>query len=106
MPKLETENSDFAWRSPTPRKFPRPAEEDTMLKRIAGLVVVALLVFSAPVALPQQEQAQTVYTFVSLWQIPRANWAQFSENNEKITDPILQHILADGTIISWGIFET
>ena len=77
-----------------------------MLKRIAGLVVVALLVFSAPVALPQQEQAQTVYTFVSLWQIPRANWAQFSENSEKITNPLLQKMLTDGAIISWGSFET
>src|SRR5207245_2486177 len=47
-----------------------------------------------------------VYTFVSLWQIPRANWAQFSENSEKITNPILQKMLSDGTIISWGSFET
>lgn len=77
-----------------------------MLKRIAGLVVVALLVFSAPVALPQQEAAQTVYTYVSQFQVPRASWAQFTEDTEKSANPILQKALADGSIIAWGNFET
>ncbi len=77
-----------------------------MVKRMAGLVVVVLLIFSVPAALPQQEQAQTVYTYVSQFQVPRANWAQFTEDGEKLTNPILQKALADGTIIGWGNFES
>lgn len=73
---------------------------------LAGLVVVACVLFTAPAALPQMEPAQTVYTFVSQWQVPRANWAQFAEDTEKALNPILQRRLDDGTIIAWGNFET
>lgn len=76
-----------------------------MLKRMAGLVVVVLLIFAVPAALSQQEQAQTVYTHVSQWQVPRANWAQFSDETQKVQDPVLQKMMADGTIIGWGDFE-
>jgi hypothetical protein len=76
-----------------------------MLKRMAGLLVVVLLVFCVPAAVPQQQE-QAVYTFVSQWQVPRANWAQFAEDTEKALNPILQRRLDDGTIIAWGNFET
>ncbi len=76
-----------------------------MLKRMAGLLVVVLLIFCVPAAVPQQQE-QTVYTFVSQWQVPRANWAQFAEDTEKTLNPILQRRLDDGTIIAWGNFET
>ena len=36
-----------------------------MLKRIVGLVVAVLFVSNVPAALPQQEQAQPIFTFVS-----------------------------------------
>ena len=77
-----------------------------MLKRMAALVVVILFVFSAPAAMPQQEQAQTVYTFVSNWQVPRASWAQYADDTEKNSTPTLQRLMADGTIIGWGNFDT
>ncbi len=76
-----------------------------MLKRIAGLVVVVLSIFAVPAALPQQEQAQIVYTHVAQWQVPRANWAQFSDETDKVQNPVLQRMMADGTIIGWGNFE-
>jgi hypothetical protein len=84
----------------------RLAEEEMMLKRIAGLFAVALSVFSAPVALSQIEQAQPVYTYVSQFQVPRANWAQFAEDTEKTAVPVLQRLMADGAIVGWGSFET
>ncbi len=74
-----------------------------MLKRI--MFVVALLLFNAPAGLSQMEQAQPLYTYVSQFQVPRADWAQFAQDSEKATNPIFERLLTDGTIIGWGNFE-
>jgi len=52
-----------------------------MLKRIAGLLVIVLAVILVPAALPQMEPTPTVYTFVSQFNVPRANWASYSEDS-------------------------
>ena len=80
-----------------------------MTKRIAGLVAVVVLaaVIVVPMALPQMGQEQpTVYTFVSQFQVPRANWAQYAENTEKSFVPVAEKMVADGTILSYSTFET
>jgi hypothetical protein len=46
-----------------------------------------------------------VYTYVSQFQIPRANWAAYSEDTEKSFVPVVEKSLADGTILSWSTFE-
>jgi hypothetical protein len=76
-----------------------------MMKRIAGLLVFVLAVTLVPAALPQMEPTPIVYTFVSQFQIPRANWAQYSEDAEKTVVPIMEKLAADGTILSWSTFE-
>jgi len=76
-----------------------------MLKWIAGLVVVVLAVMIVPAAISQMEPTPRVYTFVSQFQVPRANWAQYSEENEKTIVPIAEKMLADGSIVSWSTFE-
>ncbi len=76
-----------------------------MMKRIAGLLVFVLAVMLVPGALPQMEPTPTVYTYVSQFQIPRANWAQYSEDTEKSFVPVVEKSLADGTILSWSTFE-
>src|SRR4029077_6744594 len=76
-----------------------------MKKRIAGLLLIVLAVILVPAALPQMESTPTVYTFVSQFQIPRANWAGYSEDSEKTIVPILEKLAADGTILSWSTFE-
>ncbi len=92
------------------RKIFRLVEEEAMLKRSSGLIGVGLFVavvfvFSAPAALSQMEQAHPVYIYVSQFQVPRANWAQFAEDTEKNVNPILERLFADGTIIGWSNFE-
>ena len=78
-----------------------------MSKRILGLIVALLVVFSVPIALSQMEQGeQRVYTYVSQFQVPRANWAQYAENTEKTFVPIVEKLMADGTLIGWSTFET
>src|SRR5229473_5936822 len=76
-----------------------------MLKRIAGLLVVVLAVVVVPAAISQMEPTPRVYTFVSQFQVPRANWAQYSENTEKSFVPIAEKMVADGTILSYSTFE-
>jgi len=77
-----------------------------MKKRIAGLLVIVLAVMFVPAALPQMEPTPVVYTYVSSFQVPRANWAQYSEDNEKTFVPVVEKMTADGTILSWSTFET
>src|SRR5215467_8483205 len=84
------------------------------MRRIAGVVavlvvvvgMVVLAVVGTPIASSQGEGAPTVYTFVSQFQIPRASWAQFSEDNEKNFLPVADKLLADGTITSYTTFES
>jgi hypothetical protein len=76
-----------------------------MMRRIAGLVVIALAVMLVPAALPQMESTPIVYTFVSQFQVPRANWAAYSADTEKTFIPIAEKLTADGTILSWDTFE-
>jgi hypothetical protein len=77
-----------------------------MLKRIAVLLVFVLAMTLVPAALSQMEPTPIVYTYVSTFQVPRASWAQFAEDNEKTFVPIAERFMADGTIIGWSTFET
>jgi len=76
-----------------------------MMKRIAGLLVVVLALCSGPTALSQMESQPIIYTYVSQFQIPRANWAQYAEDTEKNFIPVAQKMAADGSIMSWATFE-
>lgn len=76
-----------------------------MMKRIASLLVFVLAVISVPLAFSQMEPAPVVYTYVSQFQIPRANWAQYSEDTEKSFVPIAEKLMADGTLVGWSTFE-
>lgn len=83
------------------------SQEDTaMMRRITGLLVIAVLaVILVPAAVPQMESTPMVYTFVSQFQVPRANWAAYAEEAEKTSIPILEKLTTDGTILSWSTFE-
>jgi hypothetical protein len=76
-----------------------------MMKRIAGPFLIVLAVILVPAALPQMEPTPIVYTYVSQFQVPRANWAAYSEDTEKSVVPIVEKLTADGTILSWSTFE-
>src|SRR6202007_1611423 len=88
------------------RRIAGRTEEEEMSRRTVGLLAVALLVFCAPAALSQTEQTHPVYTYVSLFQVPRASWAQYAEETEKTVNPAFERQFADGTLIGWGNFET
>jgi hypothetical protein len=80
-----------------------------MSRKIAGLLVLLCAgMIAVPLALPQMmgPGQPVVYTYVSQFQVPRANWAQYSENTEKSFVPIAEKLVADGTILSYSTFET
>ncbi len=80
-----------------------------MNKRLIGVAVGLMLVALAvvvPAAVSQMETAQPVYTYVSQFQVARANWAQFTEESEKTFVPIAEKFMADGTLVGWSTFET
>ena len=79
-----------------------------MSRKIAALAVLLLAVaVVVPIAFSQMMAPgqPVVYTFVSQFQVPRANWAQYSENTEKSFVPIAEKMVADGTILSYSTFE-
>ncbi len=76
-----------------------------MIGVAVGLVLVALAMVSSPIAFSQMEPTPTVYTYVSQFQVPRANWVGYSEDTEKTVVPVLEKLTADGTIAGWSTFE-
>jgi len=81
---------------------------ERMIKKIGLFVAAAAMIaamIAAPRAFPQAEQPQLVYTFVSQFQVPRANWAAYSEDSEKTIVPLLEKLAADHTILGWSTFE-
>ena len=74
---------------------------------VVGLMLAALAMDSSTLVFSQMEQVQpVVYTYVSQFQVPRANWAQYSENAEKTFVPLADKLVADGTILGYSTFET
>lgn len=72
---------------------------------VVGLLLVTLLVVSSPIAFSQSEPTPLVYTFVSQFEVPRANWAQYAGDTERSFVPVAEKMTADGTILSWVTFE-
>ncbi|HET8923450.1 MAG TPA: hypothetical protein VFN26_10700 [Candidatus Acidoferrum sp.] len=80
-----------------------------MSRKIAGLFVLLCVgVIAVPLALPQMmgPGQPVVYTYVSQFQVPRANWAQYSEDTEKTFVPVAEKMVADGTLLGYSTFET
>jgi hypothetical protein len=80
-----------------------------MLKRIVGVLMLGAAVIAGIIAVPaaisQTEQTQRMYTFVSQFQVPRANWAAYAEDTEKVFVPVAEKMVADGNVVSWSTFE-
>ncbi len=80
-----------------------------MIKRMLcvstlAVLLMSMFVFFAPAARAQQAEAPkqpVVYTYVSFFGVPRAQWGAFEKtaaSEHKVLDPLL----ADGTILSFG----
>jgi hypothetical protein len=79
-----------------------------MLERCALALILGLTLAAGAMAGPAPEPQQsmpakqpTIYTYVSFFGVPRANWAEYEKNEEK-TLKTYASLIADGTIVSWG----
>jgi hypothetical protein len=77
-----------------------------MVKRIFVPVValVALLLVTTPAWAQGNTNRQPIFTYVSEWGVPRAQWGDLAKadaDNKAIIDPLV----ANGTLIGYGYFE-
>ncbi len=78
-----------------------------MNKRVFLLLAALALMLVAPLMVSaQMQQEPPNFVYVSEWAIPRAQWGDWVASNEKNNKPIYDKMLADGTIIGYGIFST
>lgn len=77
-----------------------------MSKKTSLVLAMLCLLLAAPVVASAQQQEAPIYTSVALWNVPRAQWADFTAFWEKNGRPVLERMYADGTIVSWGRFAT
>ncbi len=77
-----------------------------MLKRIFVPVValVALLLVSTPAWAQGNANPQPIFTYVSEWGVPRAQWGDMAKNNAE-SKAILDPLVANGTLLGYGFFE-
>lgn len=68
-----------------------------------GLLLVSLVGMLLP-AMAQEAAKPTVYTYVSEWSVPRAQWGEM-EKNADAERPLLDKLVADGTITGYGSYS-
>jgi hypothetical protein len=75
-----------------------------MLKRAVLLLAVLCLLVSIPEDVKAQPPSEpAVFGFVADWSVPREKWAEFEAWGEKSVQPVLERMLASGTLIEWGL---
>ena len=78
--------------------------QETRNKRIAQLTLVAVLAALAGSVQSQTsdtKEKERMYTYVSLWAVPRAKWTEF-EKPVPSDQKILDQAVGDGTLIAYG----
>jgi hypothetical protein len=73
-------------------------------RTFAGLCVLAMsAVWTAPARAQMSEvkEKPPMYSYVSFWNIPRAQWAEMAKANAA-DQPILDKAIANGTIVAYG----
>jgi len=74
-------------------------------KRWGILAVVCALAVGTAVTIPARAQEAKekppMYTYVTNWTLPRAQWADMEKNNNA-DDKVLEKAMADGTIVGYG----
>jgi len=68
------------------------------------ILIVLCLLCLAPLALGAQEGEAPVYSYVAEWSVPRPQWGDFTYAFERVQRPVLEKALADGNLISWGVY--
>ena len=70
-----------------------------------GVLAAMMVILISPTAFSQKEPPQATYTYVSEFQVPRAQWAAFAEEEEKTFVSIAEKGMADGSLVAYTTFE-
>ena len=73
-----------------------------MTRQLLISIIVLVVLVLTPLASTAQEQEPTIYTFIAHFDVPRPQWAEMTTNVEQNVRPVMEGMLADGTIESWG----
>ncbi|MCH8245138.1 MAG: hypothetical protein IH951_01875 [Bacteroidetes bacterium] len=73
-----------------------------MTRHLIISIIMLLVLVLAPPASKAQPQEPTIYTFTAHFDVPRPQWAEMTTNVEQNVRPVMERMLADGTIESWG----
>jgi competence protein ComGC len=78
------------------------------MKRTCTLTTAFALSLLALAVIPtvRAEEQPVVYTRVAQWQIARPNWGAYEKDLKKNTVPVMEKLLADGTITEFGADRT
>jgi len=66
-----------------------------------ALAIVAVSITSAPAQTPEVKEKPPMYSYVSNWSLPRAQWSEM-EKSFTADDKILDKALSSGTIVGYG----
>jgi len=77
-----------------------------MQKAPLAVVFVVCLGLLMPGVSSAQQAAPAGYTFVAEWGAPRDKWPEVAAFAEKNWRPLLERLVADGTLTDFGIYET
>ena len=73
-----------------------------MTRHLIISIIMLLVLVLAPLASMAQQQEPTIYTFIAHFDVPRPQWDEMTRNVEQDVRPVMERMLADGTIESWG----
>jgi hypothetical protein len=77
-----------------------------MSKTPLAVVFLVCLRLLLPAVSSAQQAAPTGYTFVAEWDAPRDKWPEVAAYAEKNWRPLLERLVAEGTLTDFGIYET
>jgi hypothetical protein len=70
------------------------------------VVLLLCLGLLIPTAALAQQSAQPGYTYVAEWNASRDKWPEITAYAEKSWRPLLERLVADGTLTDFGVYET
>jgi hypothetical protein len=77
-----------------------------MRKASLAVVLVLCLGLLTPLAASAQQAGPIGYTYVAEWNASRDKWPEITAYAEKSWRPLLERLVADGTLTDFGVYQT
>src|SRR6266478_2887491 len=77
-----------------------------MTKRVLHVLALICMVLFPALAAAQGEPPPRPLRYVSEWEVPRNQWAEYEAYADKNIRPALERLMSQGTILGWGIYRS